>query len=242
MSSILPPSFNDFFSWETYEKLPKSGHGTDIFFFGGNPVRHKFYAAWHIKPQSVFPHTKRYRLLKAICERDINEVKAVMDEGFDLNSEIDYKYNYKTLGLAASLNRTGIIEYLLLRGADVNIQDLQGNTPLMHAVINFQYDTIKFLIDNGADLNLRDKYGFTAADKARFRGLTSIANFLDSQKNIARPKTFPNFTVNFDFESFFEDPTADIYKKKKYYDPKPKVYPFNNLDGVYAVKFTNIKQ
>jgi len=242
MSSILPLSFNDYFSWETYEKLPKSGHGTDIFFFGGNPVRHKFYAAWHIKPSSVYPHTKRYRLLKAICEKDINEVKLVLDEGFDLSSDVDHKYNYKALGLASSLNRVGIIEYLLLRGADINAKDSQGNTPLMHAVVNFQYDAIRFLLDNGADLHAKDKYGFTAADKARFRGLASIAKHLDSQKNVVKTKSFPNFTVNFDFESWFEDPVAAIYKQKKYYDPKPKVYPFNNLEGVYAAKFVNFSQ
>lgn len=240
MSGILPPSFNDYFSWKTYESLPKSAHGTDVLFFGGNPIRYKLYVAWHQKPQSVYPHTRKYRLTKAICEKDINEVKLVLDEGFNVNSqEVDEKYKYKALGLAASLNRVGILEYLLLRGADLNVQDANGNTPLMLAVLNWQYDSIKYLVERGANIGAKDKYGFTAIDKAKFRGLTSIADYLETQKSIQRSAKFPQFTVNFDFESHFSDQSADLYRAKKYYQTKPKVYPFNNFEGTYAVKFVN---
>ena len=240
MSGILPPSFNDFFSWKTYESLPKSAHGTDVFFFGGGPMRHKLYCAWHLPPQSVYPHTRRYRLMRAICEKDINEVKSIIDEGFDINNlPVDGRYNYKSMGLAAALNRVGMLEYFLLRGGDINTQDNNGNTPLMHAVINWQYDAIKFLVENGADLNMRDKHGFTVLEKARFRGLASIVTYLEQQKTIKRSPKFPKFTVEFDFESNFSDISSDLYLKKKFYDPKPKVYPFNNLDGIYAIKFIN---
>jgi hypothetical protein len=47
MTGILPRTVNDYFSWEFYESLPKSGNGTDIFFFGGNPIKYKVYTAWH---------------------------------------------------------------------------------------------------------------------------------------------------------------------------------------------------
>jgi len=242
MSGILPRSFNDYFSWSTYEKLPKSAHGTDIFLFGGNPIRHKFYCAWHLPPQTVYPHTRRYRLVKAICEKDINEVKTVLDEGYDANTpEIEEKYNYTALGLAASLNRVGIVEYLLLRGGNINSQDVHGNTPLMHAVINWQYDTIKFLVDRGANINLKDKYGFSAIEKAKFRGLASIAKYLEQQSKIPKKKEFPSFTVEFGFEEYLQDVTVDLYNNKKYYDPKPKVYPFNNFEGTYSVNFVNYK-
>ena len=241
MSGILPSSFNDYFSWKIYESLPKSGNGTDILFFGASPIRYKVYSAWHLRPESVYPHTKRYRLMRAVCEKDINEVKTVLDEGFDVDGlNIDEKYRYKAMGLAAALNRVGIMEYFLLRGADINAKDMHGNTPLMHAVTNWQFDAIKYLVEQGADLNAKDIYGFNAIEKAKFRGLNSIADYLEQQKSKPPvPKTFPKFTVNFDFETHLSDATEQLYTKKKFYQAKPKVYPFNNLEGVYAVKFVN---
>lgn len=243
MTGMLPRSFNDWFSWSLYEKLPKSGNGTDIFLFGGNPLRHKFYCAWHLTPQSVYAHTRRYRLVKAICEKDINELKTVLDEGYDPNTpEIEEKYRYTALGLAASLNRVGIIEYLLLRGGNIDAKDPNGNTPLMHAVVNWQFDSIKFLVERGANINITDKYGFSAIQKARFRGLSSIAKYLEQQSKMPKKKEFPPFKIEFGFEEYLKDVTADIYKSRKYYDAKPKVYPFNNFEGTYSVSFVNYKK
>lgn len=41
------------------------------------------------------------------------------------------KYEFTPLSLAASLNRTAIIDYLLLRGAPIDEIDNQGRTPLI---------------------------------------------------------------------------------------------------------------
>ncbi len=240
MTGILPNTFNDYFSWKVYEALPKSGGGTDIFFFGGNPVRYKFQTAWHIKPESVFPHTKRYRLVKAICEKDINEIKSILDKGFNTDKEaLEDKYGYYAAGLAAALNRVGILEYLILRGVDINTQDKNGNTPLMHAVMNWQYDAMRLLIENGADLNIKDNFGMNVLEKAKFRGLTSISTFLESQMGKQRTVHFPKFKIDFDFEEYFSDPCEVLYKNKKYYKSKPKVYPFNNLEGTYSASFVS---
>lgn len=52
MSNLLGRSVSDYFSWETLEKLPKSGEGTDVFFLGGNPNKIKMYDTWHIKSKA----------------------------------------------------------------------------------------------------------------------------------------------------------------------------------------------
>ena len=59
--------------------------------------------------QAVWPHTRRWRLLKSICENDINEVKLVLDEDFDVNQIIDFKYNMNPIILSCTLNRTSIL-------------------------------------------------------------------------------------------------------------------------------------
>ena len=58
--------------------------------------------------------------MKAILENKINDLKAVIDEGVDLNIILDKKYGYTPLTLSATLNRSAMIEYLYLRGANIN--------------------------------------------------------------------------------------------------------------------------
>ena len=238
LSGLIPFHLNDWFSWRIYEMFPKSNNGTDIFFFGGNPLKPKKFTAWHIKPRSIFPHTRRYRLIRAICDKQINEVKEILDSGYDINDEIiDPKYGYKALTLAAALNRVGIIEYLFFRGANLDVQDEHGNTPLMIAVINWQYDTIKFLVEHGANIDKKDEFGLDAIAKAELRGLGSIVRYLNQQKNVVHEKNLPKFDIEFDFEDKLADPCDKLLKSYKYYRVKPIVYPFNNLSGTYVVNF-----
>ena len=41
-------SVNDYFSWELYDKLPKTSGGTDIFYIGHNPLTLRKNSAWHL--------------------------------------------------------------------------------------------------------------------------------------------------------------------------------------------------
>jgi hypothetical protein len=59
--------------------------------------------------------------MKSICDNDINEMKLVIDKNLDLNQTIDSKYGLNAISLAASLNRTALLQYLIFRGADINV-------------------------------------------------------------------------------------------------------------------------
>lgn len=78
--------------------------------------------AWHVLPDSVYPHTLNYRLIRSICDNDINELKLCLDSNPELANAAIYQ-GYKPLTLAASLNRSGLIDYLVLRGADIEEVD-----------------------------------------------------------------------------------------------------------------------
>ena len=54
------------------------------------------------------------------------------------------------------------IKTWLASGANINAQDADGTTPLMHAVVNAGADCVKLLLDKGADPNLSNKAGATA--------------------------------------------------------------------------------
>ncbi|MBN2312163.1 MAG: ankyrin repeat domain-containing protein [Candidatus Hydrogenedentes bacterium] len=56
---------------------------------------------------------------------------------------------------------TGLLELLLARGADVNIANADGVTPLHRAATNGMPEACKLLLARGANVNARDKDGRT---------------------------------------------------------------------------------
>jgi ankyrin repeat protein len=66
---------------------------------------------------------------------------------------------------------------LVSEGADVNVRDGHGETPLMYAAFVGSLDAMKFLIEKGADVNAQNNFGSTAliwsaTDLAKVRLLT----------------------------------------------------------------------
>ena len=55
---------------------------------------------------------------------------------------------------------------LLSRGANPNVIDKQGNTPLIKAALTGFVKMASLLIANGANVNARNNYGNTAMDRA----------------------------------------------------------------------------
>ena len=48
--------------------------------------------AWHSPYATVFPHSKRFRMLRAISTNDLKEVTKLLDERFPIDEPIDEKY------------------------------------------------------------------------------------------------------------------------------------------------------
>ncbi|GLH01234.1 Ankyrin repeat and KH domain-containing protein mask [Gryllus bimaculatus] len=68
-------------------------------------------------------------------------------------------YRDTPLLMACSGGSTDVVEVLLKAGANVNVTDRRGNTPLNRAVKNSQKNlkTIKVLLEYGADINIRNR-------------------------------------------------------------------------------------
>lgn len=56
--------------------------------------------------------------------------------------------------LAAELETTEILEKLVEKGAEIDANDINGDTPLMYAVICEQHEPVKYLLGHGANPNL----------------------------------------------------------------------------------------
>ncbi len=71
-----------------------------------------------------------------------------------------------------------IVKLLLERGADPNVRDDKGWTPLMKASWSGCEKVVQALLDYGADLSLRDSKGFTALAMATLNNQTGAVTLL----------------------------------------------------------------
>ena len=60
---------------------------------------------------------------------------------------------------ASQSGRTGIVEQLLSKGADVRARDFYGETPLHYAVDSGNLEVVKLLVEAGSDLDARNDNG-----------------------------------------------------------------------------------
>jgi ankyrin repeat protein len=93
----------------------------------------------------------------------VNERSAVRDWQRRVTAEGRPKDMYRggltPLLFAAREGCVACIEALLDAGADIDLDDPDGTTALVMALLNRHWDTAKFLIEAGADVNLWDIYG-----------------------------------------------------------------------------------
>jgi ankyrin repeat protein len=71
-----------------------------------------------------------------------------------------------------------ISDLLISKGADVNAQDNDGNTPLHWASTQGREGVAKLLISNGGNVNAMSKSNVTPLDNASFNGDIEIVKFL----------------------------------------------------------------
>jgi ankyrin repeat protein len=71
-----------------------------------------------------------------------------------------------------------VLKRLIQRGADVNVQDQSGRSPLIVAVLMNHLDAVGLLLAAGADINHRDRHGATALYYAAEAGLFKLAELL----------------------------------------------------------------
>jgi len=71
-----------------------------------------------------------------------------------------------------------IVKILLDAGAEVDIRDEKGSTPLMHACLFGNIEMVKLLLEFHADLEARDKEGWRPLNYASFGGRAETAKLL----------------------------------------------------------------
>ncbi|XP_060789001.1 fibronectin type 3 and ankyrin repeat domains protein 1 [Neoarius graeffei] len=82
---------------------------------------------------------------------------------------------------AVSGNST-VASFLIRAGADVNVRDKDGKTPLMMAVLNNYEQLVSLLLNHGADQDVKNEFGSGAPKMAKAFGSQNISDLLEDKK------------------------------------------------------------
>lgn len=104
------------------------------------------------------------------------------------------RLGWTPLHYAASKGHTDTAQLLLKEGALVNSPAPDGTSPLMMAALSGERSTVDLLLNAGADVNAVNLQQLNAADWARSKNNTQLANYLDNyEKAMHTPAKDPAF-------------------------------------------------
>jgi ankyrin repeat protein len=121
------------------------------------------------------------RFAVAIENGDLEAVKALIEEeGAEVDTPIDYgDHSVTPLQKASWDGDLPIVEYLIAKGAKVNVQSGEGKeTALLNAITREHVAVVKALLAAKADLKLRNAFDFNAFTMAAAAGNQEMAGLL----------------------------------------------------------------
>lgn len=71
-----------------------------------------------------------------------------------------------------------MVKLLIEAGANINIQDESGNTPLHYSAANGKKDVVKYLLDNKADASIVNVKEQKAIDYSNVKGFNEITELI----------------------------------------------------------------
>ncbi|KAF2359443.1 Ankyrin repeat-containing domain [Trinorchestia longiramus] len=104
---------------------------------------------------------------------DLEKVKEAVEKGVDVNAAIDGRI---PLCLASDYGQLDVLNFLLSRGADVDVSDKFGVSPLLAAIYEGHTQCVQSLLKAGAKKDGRAPDGSTyleAAEKEEIKALLS---------------------------------------------------------------------
>ncbi|XP_053093545.1 kinase D-interacting substrate of 220 kDa B isoform X5 [Pangasianodon hypophthalmus] len=117
--------------------------------------------------QSIFSHVE---------EENLPAVRAYLDKHRDVDSRSDS--GQTPLMLAAEQGSVEIVQELIRRGANVNLDDVDCWTALISASKEGHVEVVKELLANNANLEHRDMGGWTALMWGAYKGRVEVARLL----------------------------------------------------------------
>jgi ankyrin repeat protein len=114
-------------------------------------------------------------LILACYRGNVEVAKYLIDHTKDLN--YNSPEGTALSSLCINYNKE-LVEKLLTKNADPNIQDPHGNTPLLWAVKRNNLELVRLLLKNKADIDMKDSVGISAFEYAIRSNNNQLINLL----------------------------------------------------------------
>ena len=121
-------------------------------------------------------------IIKAVQRTERRKVQVLIKDGANVNTQSNQHQGKSLLHLAAN----DILDILIENGADIDIKDANGHTPLLNAAIKNQWGKFDILFQSGANVNYDDIYSFYVLHKGIdvifFESMIKRCNYIDETK------------------------------------------------------------
>jgi ankyrin repeat protein len=108
---------------------------------------------------SIFPQQFN-QLADAVIEKDTTKIEQLLQSGVGINTQHPTSGTSVLMIASSYYYYDDMVEYLIAKGADVNIKDSEGKTALLWSASN-SLENAKILISNGAKVNEAANDGMT---------------------------------------------------------------------------------
>jgi hypothetical protein len=116
-------------------------------------------------------------------------LKFLLSNGFEVDARDDR--GGTLLHSAASSGRREIAGYLILRGAEINVQDCDGKTPFQRAILDKHPEVIEELLKANADIGNIVAEEWRKAHGKDVRDIMELREESDGSKSVDFDSTFP---------------------------------------------------
>jgi ankyrin repeat protein len=131
----------------------------------------------HADTSRVFPLMVRRFRREAGVEARARELYA---QGANLNAQLE-NGDTALISTGWATNNVPFIRWLVENGADINMSNNSGDTPLMDSARLGKIDIMNYLLSQNADTTLMNDGGMTALDIARARGRDEMVEILSAR-------------------------------------------------------------
>ncbi|KAJ8878078.1 hypothetical protein PR048_022542 [Dryococelus australis] len=105
-------------------------------------------------------------------------ISLLLCAGLDVNRQTNLTGDHWLFGTSLT-GLVNIVNLLVSQGADVNMRDYTGYTPLMVAAQRGHLDVVKALVEAGANTTLRHSLGGNALEEAQVMNNAEVVEYLE---------------------------------------------------------------
>ena len=119
-----------------------------------------YFLAIFVLLTEIFPQKQFNQLADAVIEKDTIKINQLLQSGVDINTQHPITGTTVLMIASSYYYYDYIVEFLIRKGADVNLRDNEGKTALLWAASN-SFPNAKILVENGAKVNIAANDGMT---------------------------------------------------------------------------------